>query len=952
MGVLQEGCRSSFGLDVRLLRFQNQTDSEEPTMLSNDLLSAGRVHDALRVAALALTDEKDDAELWLVYGQGWRIRSEASETREEDLSRAQGCFINAARFAPDWSETWRMLAEVLVAREQHRRAADVACRALAHGSTDESLRKIYEQARMVADLLDRVSRFEQNPDSEDPAMLAQVLLATGRLAQADEVTSKAIEVDADDVDLLAVRARVLHQKGDHDNAIKMLEKLTLLDPDWRDGWNELEALYTEVGNTKAARRAARESVRVAARAARRDTYIPPARKSQDAPVKMSDRLKLEEQADLATTHRLQKPGTGDVGEVDEAAQTMRRQDPSATLKRTEEKPLQADATWKADIDVVDDASLAKKLLESSWEQAKSEPGFSLDIMVELDGSKESKANPAKPLAVSKEDSGLHLLQSDDDILDQLASELLAEGLTTSPTSPGWVSTSPWSNESSAGSVAAENVNNTRDMSGLLRFDQPEPPLEIDIEVELELTSDAPLNQVALAEPSEESQVPQDDEVPDIETAPPANYVEPTKMPSANTTWRLGVNSHSSRAAIESRNPESNQLIEDGLDIEVSLEEAPAPIKEALKTSAATEEIPADGVGDARALKLMRDQLLAEREASQQAKQDVEQVVQQKDVPQSHSTPMQMELFPSKSDTESEMKDDANISQSEASHLYAVTDTNPVQETFDRVAEAIASGDVDFVRISTSKQSAKPAKIELELTENVAVGTEVTSDKVVATKATPRSNAVDPFETIATILQAADEEEVLLDSVFGTQSVQLEAVASDTVDVSSAFGNVEAPQTSEAQAEVEAPEKEAAHSAVTATGTKLDDADEKLAASESHKEEPVQEESVEVDIDAELDSFMEVSHPFVERTIAGDLLSPETIDPVRMNETLPGVAIPAEHGGQPRQKPSGRAAWVMAGSRTLRRGSTRRPYEPATPKRIYPGCELDLELSQNAQKVGR
>jgi len=96
-------------------------------------------------------------------------------------------------------------------------------------------------------------RFWNRPHREDPTLLAQSLVASGRLHEALRVTEIALERDPTDADLLMIRGRAWLQQGEPDRAQTFFVRAAKQDPAWDEPWRWLgEALLFRGRYDKAA----------------------------------------------------------------------------------------------------------------------------------------------------------------------------------------------------------------------------------------------------------------------------------------------------------------------------------------------------------------------------------------------------------------------------------------------------------------------------------------------------------------------------------------------------------------------------------------------------------------------------------------------------------------------------------------------------------------------------
>lgn len=118
-------------LDVRIARFRETPEEEEPALLAQALLEEGRERESLEVIAAALARDTDDADLRVVEARA-RIARHEHGAAEEALRRALAQ-------APEWSEPARMLGTLLADRGALLEALPIVERALARNLEDEAL---------------------------------------------------------------------------------------------------------------------------------------------------------------------------------------------------------------------------------------------------------------------------------------------------------------------------------------------------------------------------------------------------------------------------------------------------------------------------------------------------------------------------------------------------------------------------------------------------------------------------------------------------------------------------------------------------------------------------------------------------------------------------------------------------------------------------------------------
>lgn len=213
-------------LDLRLLKFRNRPEGEDPAMLAIELALGGRTNDAIEVVDEALARDPEDLDLLLGCG--------VAAMRGGRLAFAQIVLTRAALADRTWTEPLRHLSDVLERRGRADRAIEVARHAVRAGERDPAV-----VARVAADdrrrALDaRLASFRADPDREEPALLAQELAAQGRNEDALFVATTAIAREDDDADLRMIEARAQIADGDRDAAERALGRAIELAPGWAE----------------------------------------------------------------------------------------------------------------------------------------------------------------------------------------------------------------------------------------------------------------------------------------------------------------------------------------------------------------------------------------------------------------------------------------------------------------------------------------------------------------------------------------------------------------------------------------------------------------------------------------------------------------------------------------------------------------------------------------------
>lgn len=239
-------------LNLRVLRYRSDPGNDEPVMLARELIAQGRYEEAVELTTRSLEADPEDVDLLLTHGVALRGAGH--------LNTAQLALTRAAKADPDWSEPWRHLAEVLVARGRLTQAQAVAERGLEIDPFDDDLRAIYE----LGELELRAARYvDGDREAEDPALLAQALLAKGRVDTAYEVTGAALMDALDDEDVMLAHATAARARGELDEAIDVLILATLEAPDYAEIWRLLAICHEERDEPDRAREAAAKALAAA-----------------------------------------------------------------------------------------------------------------------------------------------------------------------------------------------------------------------------------------------------------------------------------------------------------------------------------------------------------------------------------------------------------------------------------------------------------------------------------------------------------------------------------------------------------------------------------------------------------------------------------------------------------------------------------------------------------------
>lgn len=226
-------------LDVRVLRFRMSPEREEPTLLALELVGAGRTHDAIEVVDGALAADPEDVDLLLGCG--------VAAVRGGQLAFAQLVLTRAAKLDPAWGEPLRWLAKVLAMRGREDKAVAVARRALAAGEDDAELVAMVRRDDRRRALDARLASYADDPDTEEPALLAQALLEETREAEALAVVRGALARDPRDSDLHVLEARALLARREREAAKDALARAIEHAPAWGEPARMLADLLADEG---------------------------------------------------------------------------------------------------------------------------------------------------------------------------------------------------------------------------------------------------------------------------------------------------------------------------------------------------------------------------------------------------------------------------------------------------------------------------------------------------------------------------------------------------------------------------------------------------------------------------------------------------------------------------------------------------------------------------------
>lgn len=216
-------------------------------MLTRDLLVAGRLDDARAIFEVAIERDPADADLLLTGGELFCERG--------DFVWAKRLLILAAKRSEGWASPWLALARVLMATRDLDRAEAVLERCWELAPDAPETWALDERLSGESALARRMSAFLRDPDCDDPAMLANALLAAGREEDAMEVLDHGLRAYPDDVDALFVRARLHEVRGELAEARSDLSRATGSDGSWATAWEALEDVCRRSGDHAAARRA-------------------------------------------------------------------------------------------------------------------------------------------------------------------------------------------------------------------------------------------------------------------------------------------------------------------------------------------------------------------------------------------------------------------------------------------------------------------------------------------------------------------------------------------------------------------------------------------------------------------------------------------------------------------------------------------------------------------------
>lgn len=233
-------------LTRRILRHQNQEDVEDATMLTIDLLDAGRLSDARLVFQSACADDMDDADLLYVGARVARA--------DHDPMTARALLVMAAKRAPLWVAPLIALADLLAQSTDWPRAWAMLERCRAIDPSDQDAEELRRRIGATCRLDARRRLFLADPDRDDGAMLANALVAAGLVEQALEVLEAALLHDPEDTDALFVQGNLLGARGETARARQTLRRVTQMDAGWAEAWEAIADVIDLEGDVDGAER--------------------------------------------------------------------------------------------------------------------------------------------------------------------------------------------------------------------------------------------------------------------------------------------------------------------------------------------------------------------------------------------------------------------------------------------------------------------------------------------------------------------------------------------------------------------------------------------------------------------------------------------------------------------------------------------------------------------------
>lgn len=174
------------------------------------------------------------------------------------LEDALGQYEHMSEAQPDNAALLRQMAHVAYMLEDYERMAAYCDRALALDGTDTTA--LYQRAQAyvgqgnevsaIALLTKTVSLNEQMGDAR--LLRARLLLKIGDTSSADEDAQWLMEHTDDQEDVLLLKARVEHRKGNADEAIRIYNKVIELNPFCVDAFRERGQIHYERGEMREA----------------------------------------------------------------------------------------------------------------------------------------------------------------------------------------------------------------------------------------------------------------------------------------------------------------------------------------------------------------------------------------------------------------------------------------------------------------------------------------------------------------------------------------------------------------------------------------------------------------------------------------------------------------------------------------------------------------------------
>jgi tetratricopeptide (TPR) repeat protein len=164
-----------------------------------------------------------------------QVQGRRSAPAAERFSRAAAFFERAAELDPDFPQLQASLGVAYFNAREFAKATGPLDRAVAAAPDDRGLARMLATSWLNTGAWDKAAALlEKDPDRETDASLAfafgLALLRSGHAARAEEVLAGAARLQGDSSELLVLLGQAHAEQGEHEEAVRALEKALALDP--------------------------------------------------------------------------------------------------------------------------------------------------------------------------------------------------------------------------------------------------------------------------------------------------------------------------------------------------------------------------------------------------------------------------------------------------------------------------------------------------------------------------------------------------------------------------------------------------------------------------------------------------------------------------------------------------------------------------------------------------